>query len=439
VADRLCLTDNQPTLIVEARRVLGGLDHQAAQAQTVDVDGTDVVTRRLWTTSNLAGFLDWTHLATVVRVQTVREDRRTGELRCEDHHYVTSIAGDALTGDQWLTLVRRRWAVKNECHNLWGQARCVRIHGAKQQRARQWQMGHAPAAAGVEPAGAVPVGDDARRTQAQAAVAAPVARNLDRAAAGDKGGDGRPAPSNLRHELASPGLPARPRPALFHRKCHDLTPRHRWAPAHGQGRAARRRRAIANPGRRRLRPRCARAGADLGCGKSCPDGTEAVDVTVADGKKAVCTYLYPLWGYLPPSRPATDWTVSGDQATVTDTKTGLVWQRIPPATGGNFSAGKYGWQEALKYCDELVLGEADDWRLPTVVELESIVDWGKFSPSADSTVFVVPSANTPTPHHYWTRTAYLPSPSSSAWDVRFNHGVSGSIGIIDPSRVWCVR
>jgi hypothetical protein len=122
VADRLCLTDNQPTLIVEARRVLGGLDHQAAQAQTVDVDGTDVVTRRLWTTSNLAGFLDWTHLATVVRVQTVREDRRTGELRCEDHHYVTSIAGDALTGDQWLTLVRRRWAVENECHNLWDTA-----------------------------------------------------------------------------------------------------------------------------------------------------------------------------------------------------------------------------------------------------------------------------------------------------------------------------
>jgi hypothetical protein len=122
VADRLCLTDNQPTLVAEARCLLGGLDHQTAQAQTVDVDGTDIVTRRLWTTSKLAGFLDWAHLATVVRVQTVREDRWTGEVRCEDHYYATSIAASALTGDQWLTIIRRRWAVENECHNLWDTA-----------------------------------------------------------------------------------------------------------------------------------------------------------------------------------------------------------------------------------------------------------------------------------------------------------------------------
>ncbi|MSP92851.1 MAG: DUF1566 domain-containing protein, partial [Myxococcales bacterium] len=131
---------------------------------------------------------------------------------------------------------------------------------------------------------------------------------------------------------------------------------------------------------------------DEGCG--CPDGTESVDVSVAAGKKAVCSYLYPLWGYLPPSRPATDWTVSSDLATVTDTKTQFVWQRSPPTNGGPTSDGRYDWQGALKYCDDLVLAGADDWRLPTIVELLSIVDYGKSSPAAAASVFVVASGST---------------------------------------------
>lgn len=116
------LTDNQPTLLAEAQRVLGRLDAGKALAESTDVDGADVVVRRLYKTSEFAGFLDWAHLATALRVQTVRVDRLTGETRHEDRYYLTSIAHDALTADQWLTLLRRRWAVENECHNLWDTA-----------------------------------------------------------------------------------------------------------------------------------------------------------------------------------------------------------------------------------------------------------------------------------------------------------------------------
>jgi len=87
------------------------------------------------------------------------------------------------------------------------------------------------------------------------------------------------------------------------------------------------------------------------------------------------------------------------------------------------------------YCDDLVLGGADDWRLPTVVELLSTVDYNKSNPAADAAVFVVPMGGTP---WYWTRTAYQPSPSSYAWDVGFSNG-SGSHDFTNDYRVRCVR
>ena len=53
---------------------------------------------------------------------------------------------------------------------------------------------------------------------------------------------------------------------------------------------------------------------------------------------------------------------------LTDSKTGLMWQ--------DNSAAKYtqkDWQGALAICSELRLAEYDDWRLPTIKELETVV------------------------------------------------------------------
>ena len=53
---------------------------------------------------------------------------------------------------------------------------------------------------------------------------------------------------------------------------------------------------------------------------------------------------------------------------VTDSKTGLMWQ--------DNSAAKYtkkDWKGALSFCSALRLAGHDDWRLPTVKELETVV------------------------------------------------------------------
>ena len=52
--------------------------------------------------------------------------------------------------------------------------------------------------------------------------------------------------------------------------------------------------------------------------------------------------------------------------TVTDSQTGLEW-------AGRDSGGPISWTNANAYCEKLALGGADDWRLPTLGELEALL------------------------------------------------------------------
>jgi hypothetical protein len=109
---------DQPTLLREAKHLLGR--RRAAEAETVDVVGKATVTRRLFTTTELAGFLSWDHLNTVVRVQSEKRDNATGEmLEQQDRYFLSSLPREALTDGQWLLLVRNHWWVENGCHQIW--------------------------------------------------------------------------------------------------------------------------------------------------------------------------------------------------------------------------------------------------------------------------------------------------------------------------------
>jgi len=82
----------------------------------------------------------------------------------------------------------------------------------------------------------------------------------------------------------------------------------------------------------------------------------------------------PVGSGLPNEASYTD---QGD--TVLDDLTCLTWQKSPPST-------TYVWQDAIDYCEGLSLGGHDDWRLPTRVEMASIVDFTK-GPAIDTTAF----------------------------------------------------
>ena len=62
--------------------------------------------------------------------------------------------------------------------------------------------------------------------------------------------------------------------------------------------------------------------------------------------------------------------IDNGDGTVTDAFTGLMWQQN--------SSSFYGtWQEALDYCESLTLANHNDWRLPNINELHSLVDYSR--------------------------------------------------------------
>ncbi len=67
-------------------------------------------------------------------------------------------------------------------------------------------------------------------------------------------------------------------------------------------------------------------------------------------------------------------TLDGDEI-VTDTATGLIWQK-------EHAAGKR-WKEALEYCENLTYAGYSDWRLPNINELVSLSNYDKYSPASD--------------------------------------------------------
>jgi len=101
--------------------------------------------------------------------------------------------------------------------------------------------------------------------------------------------------------------------------------------------------------------------------------------------------------------------IDNGDGTVTNTDTGLMWQQdTAPST--------YNWQEALSYCETLTLASHNDWRLPNVNELQSIVDYSTYSPSINTTFFPNTLLSS-----YWSSTAFTDYPDY-AWYVDFVSG-----------------
>jgi hypothetical protein len=96
---------------------------------------------------------------------------------------------------------------------------------------------------------------------------------------------------------------------------------------------------------------------------------------------------------------------TNSNGTTTDNNTKLIWQKEDDSTVRT-------WDEANSYCDSLNLGGYTDWRLPTKRELFSIVDFGRYNPSINTSVFT----NTKT-DRYWTSS--VDSSSNNPWYIYF--------------------
>jgi hypothetical protein len=111
-------------------------------------------------------------------------------------------------------------------------------------------------------------------------------------------------------------------------------------------------------------------------------------------------------------------------STVTDHKTGLMWQQADDGVGGN-------WSEAKTYCNGLGLGGYDDWGLPRIDQLLTIVDYSRFDPTIHP-VFDCRSG------YYWSSSISAYG-SDVAWVVYFLNGYVSADTKYVQLYVRCVR
>ena len=168
-----------------------------------------------------------------------------------------------------------------------------------------------------------------------------------------------------------------------------------------------------------------------------PDGTSCDDssaCTEGDVCQAGQCQGSPLksWTSWDPNASHDDQRYQIDGQVVVDVVTGRVWQRdveaVAPMT----------WQSAQSYCAALTLGPyTSGWRLPTRVELLSLVDYSRHHPAINDNAF--PN----TPHttnndYFWTASENAEN-LITAWTVIFSNGVATALEKAYINRARCVR
>ena len=127
---------------------------------------------------------------------------------------------------------------------------------------------------------------------------------------------------------------------------------------------------------------------------------------------------YADLGYCAPKLYTVEKKVENEPVVI-DEYTGLIWQQkvyVPEKS--------IGWSKYKNYCENSNYGGYDDWRLPSVYELKTIMDFGKYHPNVDPEYFP------DTPPEYFVTSTYtsnscgdLPYITPSTWVrlINFDH------------------
>ena len=136
--------------------------------------------------------------------------------------------------------------------------------------------------------------------------------------------------------------------------------------------------------------------------------------------------------------------------TVTDTKTGLMWEKLSQDGSIHDYGTTYTWYMAFTNKIAALNGGSGfaghtDWRLPNRFELETLADLGFLNPAIDPAFntgcvasCTVTSCSCTQSNYYWSSTTHLFIPAD-AWDVSFSDGNGSILDKSIPLHVRAVR
>lgn len=129
--------------------------------------------------------------------------------------------------------------------------------------------------------------------------------------------------------------------------------------------------------------------------------------------------------------PASRFIDNGDQ-TVTDTLTGLMWQKTPTVN----NVTERNWTLSLDFCTNSSIGDYDDWRMPNLREMLSLLDYYYYSLAVDTSAFLFLDTDDTV---YWTSTN-VDGDDNSAWCVDIDSGITAAESkALNFYWVWAVR
>jgi hypothetical protein len=112
------LKGTQPTLLTAAQHWLGARSQDQADAQTEDLVGGKTVVRRLYVGQSTEAPEGWTHLRTVLRIESEKLDPNGNRISHENRYFISSLASDRITPEQWMLVVRSHWGVETTHQTL---------------------------------------------------------------------------------------------------------------------------------------------------------------------------------------------------------------------------------------------------------------------------------------------------------------------------------
>jgi hypothetical protein len=143
-----------------------------------------------------------------------------------------------------------------------------------------------------------------------------------------------------------------------------------------------------------------------------------------------------------PRAPASDTSAGRYDLSVAgvarDLKTGLTWQRTTPS-------GRRQLAEAKAYCAAPAGLPGTGWRLPTIKELLTLVDFAKPDKfRIDASVFDTPTAPGDPYSVFWSATSVVSKPpfaqyTSGTWNLYFDSGRNNDVDSTVPAFIRCVR
>ncbi|HKU37401.1 MAG TPA: DUF1566 domain-containing protein [Polyangiales bacterium] len=154
---------------------------------------------------------------------------------------------------------------------------------------------------------------------------------------------------------------------------------------------------------------------------------------------------WPMPDRVSGAKAAPSYRRSADNETVTDSVTGLMWEaRLPPqyaecVSRSGAPSHECTRAEATAHCSALTLAGFDDWRLPSKIEIESLLDVrnvGEGGTVLNGTAMELQAGTAMPPWGFWTSSPYA-GPEGGSW-VLFAWGGTTRFDV-EFAQVWCVR